>query len=83
MKQLSLRLGVENLDATESGIEIRSIRRLVVHKGFHMTHFRDDVAIIKLDRPVKYTNRIRAACYSNCGSVSTAEGSTFSQLLLM
>ena len=39
-----------------------SLKAIVVHENFDSTTFMNDIALIKLDRPVKLTNFVRTVC---------------------
>lgn len=59
---LSVRLGTNKL--FEGGKQ-HSVRKIKIHKYFHYTNYRHDIALMRLRTTVKYTNYIRPICLTN------------------
>ncbi|KPJ16708.1 Proclotting enzyme [Papilio machaon] len=61
--RLTARLGDHNIRTnTETQHEERKIKRVVRHHGFNMQTLYNDVAILTLDKPVKFSKTIRPIC---------------------
>uniref|UniRef100_A0A8D8VB12 Phenoloxidase-activating factor 2 n=2 Tax=Cacopsylla melanoneura TaxID=428564 RepID=A0A8D8VB12_9HEMI len=61
--KLTVNLGDHNIKQKNEVNHVeRKIKRLVRHKSFDMRTLYNDVAILTMDKPVKYTDTIRAIC---------------------
>ncbi|KAI5710572.1 hypothetical protein M8J75_009812 [Diaphorina citri] len=61
--KLSVNLGDHNIKQKNEVKHVeRKVKRLVRHKAFDMRTLYNDVAILTLDKPVKYSDTIRAIC---------------------
>uniref|UniRef100_A0A336MH51 Phenoloxidase-activating factor 2 n=1 Tax=Culicoides sonorensis TaxID=179676 RepID=A0A336MH51_CULSO len=61
--RLTVRLGDYNIHtSTETQHVERRVKRLVRHRGFDMRTLYNDIAILTLDQPVKYSHNIRPIC---------------------
>ncbi|GAB6026967.1 hypothetical protein CHUAL_013636 [Chamberlinius hualienensis] len=64
--QLSVRLGDNNILSTNDDLEQQPVERLVsdviVHAKFKLPTYYNDIALLKLNRPVNYTDYIRPLC---------------------
>jgi len=54
----SILAGKHSLEDMEG--ERRSVVKAVCHPGFNRTTFQNDVAVFKFDRPIEFTNTIKA-----------------------
>lgn len=73
--KLSVNLGDHNIrQKNEVKHEERKVKRLVRHKGFDMRTLFNDVAILTMDKPVKFSSTIRSICLPR--SKSLYEGKT-------
>ncbi|XP_013176913.1 PREDICTED: proclotting enzyme-like isoform X2 [Papilio xuthus] len=78
--RLTARLGDHNIRTnTETQHEERKIKRVVRHRGFNMQTLYNDVAILTLDKPVKFSKTIRPICLPSgnrayAGQVATVIG---------
>ncbi|ODM87661.1 Proclotting enzyme [Orchesella cincta] len=63
VSKIKLYIGDHNIHSTSDGHhEVRSVSRIVKHKRFSLQTFLNDIALLKLDRPVAFTDRIRPIC---------------------
>ncbi|CAL8093696.1 unnamed protein product [Orchesella dallaii] len=63
VSKIRLLIGDHNIHSTSDGHhEVRSVSRIVKHKRFSLQTFLNDIALLKLDRPVAFTDRIRPIC---------------------
>lgn len=53
-------LGGHNI--TRDFTEIKRVARFIEHKKFNILNFNNDIAIVELDEPVKFTPSIQPAC---------------------
>ncbi|CAG4979000.1 unnamed protein product [Parnassius apollo] len=66
--RLTARLGDHNIRTnTETQHIERKIKRVVRHKGFNMQTLYNDVAILTIEQPVKFSNTIRPICLPSGG----------------
>ena len=56
-----LRIGIHDIRFTRAQ-EVYGARRIFVHERFVSSTFENDVAIIRLDRPVTFTERVASIC---------------------
>ncbi|OXA42845.1 Suppressor of tumorigenicity 14 protein [Folsomia candida] len=47
---------------TDGSHEVRGVKRLIKHKFFNIQSFVNDIALLRLDRPVSFSNRIQPIC---------------------
>ena len=60
---LSLYLGQHKLNFTDTYEQERAIEKLIIHPGFSPSRVYDyDVALVKLQSPVKYNTRVQPVC---------------------
>lgn len=63
--ELKVFLGGHNI--TKDYKEVRKVKRIRAHKGFDIFTFNNDVAVVELDRPVKFGPNIQTACLPTGG----------------
>ncbi len=57
--QLSVRLGVVDQTAPDSGVQTRGVLQFVVHPGYNPLTIENDVAVLRLSAPVTFGDRVR------------------------
>ena len=55
-------LGRDALNSTSPNEEIRIVYRLIRHPAYNPNTFNNDVGLVQLSSPVKFTNYIRPVC---------------------
>ncbi|XP_063821183.1 transmembrane protease serine 9-like [Ostrinia nubilalis] len=66
--RLTARLGDHNIHSNAETQHIeRKIKRVVRHRGFDMRTLYNDIAILTLDQPVKFTKAVRPVCLPSGG----------------
>jgi secreted trypsin-like serine protease len=61
--KVKIRIGDWNLRDSSDGVhELRGVSKVIKHKYFNVATFTNDIALLKLDRPVQFTNRIQPIC---------------------
>ncbi|XP_021963648.1 trypsin-2 [Folsomia candida] len=58
-------IGGHNIGVTEAGRESRSVSKILYHRSFAMQHLQNDVALLQLSTPVKYTTYIQPICLNS------------------
>jgi len=75
VKNLKLQLGDWNIYSKADGAHVvRTVSAVKYHKGFSQKHLRNDIALLIMDKPVQYTNRIQPVCL-HTGNPSVDTGS--------
>ncbi|KAL4702949.1 hypothetical protein ACJJTC_008727 [Scirpophaga incertulas] len=75
--RLTARLGDHNIRTnTETQHVERKIKRVVRHRGFDMRTLYNDIAILTLDQPVKFTKNIRPVCLPSGGRAYAGQMAT-------
>ncbi|KAL4646046.1 elastase 3 precursor-like [Arapaima gigas] len=62
-------LGKQNLKEVESGSEAIAASKLVVHEKWNPLFIRNDIALVKLETPVTFSDTILPACLPEAGFV--------------
>ncbi|ODM96231.1 Proclotting enzyme [Orchesella cincta] len=63
VQYLLVHIGDFNLRTTSDGPhEVRQITKIILHKGFKIENYHNDIALLKLSRPVNFTDRIHPVC---------------------
>ncbi|ODM92499.1 Chymotrypsin-like elastase family member 2A [Orchesella cincta] len=61
--KLTIQIGDHHIYSTSDGThEIRTVSRILYHRGFSMQHLHHDVAVLHLARPVSNTKYIQPVC---------------------
>uniref|UniRef100_A0A8D2PLN1 Acrosin n=1 Tax=Zosterops lateralis melanops TaxID=1220523 RepID=A0A8D2PLN1_ZOSLA len=61
-KEWAIVLGATSLGQSGPGVEVRRIKRLIIHEKYTPTLEYNDVALLELDRPVQCSSTIQTAC---------------------
>ncbi|EFX75606.1 hypothetical protein DAPPUDRAFT_26576, partial [Daphnia pulex] len=61
-------LGLHTLKPMDAQVVRRKLRRVVRHKGYHAANFFNDIAILKMDSPVKFSSTISPVCLPSAGT---------------
>ncbi|KAJ8712855.1 hypothetical protein PYW08_008159 [Mythimna loreyi] len=59
---LTVYLGKRNLRTSVEGVQISSVKNIIINPDYNATNFSHDVAILELSQPVKYTEWVRPVC---------------------
>ncbi|XP_055748569.1 elastase 2 like [Salvelinus fontinalis] len=62
-------LGKHNLAETEEGSLAVGVAKIIVHEKWNPLFIRNDIALIKLETPVTFTDSIMAACLPEAGFI--------------
>lgn len=63
VSKIRLFIGDYNIRSnTDGSHEVRGVKRLIKHKFFNIQSFVNDIALLRLDRPVSFSNRIQPIC---------------------
>ncbi|XP_068453308.1 chymotrypsin-C-like [Clinocottus analis] len=66
-KEYRVALGKHNLVQTEEGVVFMGTANIVVHEKWNPLFIRNDIALIKLESPVTFSDSIMAACLPSAG----------------
>merc|ERR1719357_1002415 len=61
-KQYRVAMGKHNLLETEQGVVFMGTSNIIVHEKWSPVFIRNDIALIKLESPVTFTDTIMASC---------------------
>ena len=62
-------LGRQNLQGTNPNEVSRSVARIILHPNYDSDSSNNDIALLRLSSPVKFTDFIRPVCLAASGSV--------------
>ncbi|KAG7227029.1 hypothetical protein INR49_022376, partial [Caranx melampygus] len=68
-KEYRVAMGKHNLKLTEEGAVFMGTANIVVHEKWNPLFIRNDIALIKLESPVTFTDNIMAACLPAAGFI--------------
>ncbi|KAL9988938.1 hypothetical protein ACROYT_G003434 [Oculina patagonica] len=57
-----VKAGIHNLARKEKSQQKMSLKAIFVHKNYNSSLYLNDIALVKLDQPVKLTNFVRTVC---------------------
>ena len=57
-----IKAGVHNLSITENSEQKMSLDQIFMHEKFNSSYFVNDIALLKLNRPLKLTKFVRTVC---------------------
>ncbi|XP_060951379.1 transmembrane protease serine 9-like [Limanda limanda] len=66
---LQVSLGRQNLQGTNPNEESRSVSRIILHPNYDSDSSNNDIALLRLSSPVKFTDHIRPVCLAASDSV--------------
>lgn len=66
--ELKVLIGGHNI--TKDYKELRRVRKITAHRDFDIFTFNNDVAVVELDKPVKFGPNIQTACLPSGGRSS-------------
>lgn len=72
--ELKVFLGGHNV--TSDYKETRRVKKINAHKGFDIFTFNNDVAVVELDKPVKFGPKIQTACLPSGGKLPRISNET-------
>jgi hypothetical protein len=72
----NLRLYIGAHDIYGKDYEVRKVKKLAFHKGFNGQQFKDDIALLVLDTPVKMSSKVKAICLYPGGGPPYDNGET-------
>ena len=61
-KQKWNRLGKSIIDSILCSFLSRELKSFIIHENFNDTHYNNDIAIFKMDRPVEFSDDIMPIC---------------------
>ncbi|XP_061613040.1 uncharacterized protein LOC133469687 isoform X3 [Phyllopteryx taeniolatus] len=65
----SVSLGLQNLQGSNSNKVSIKINTIILHPGFNIFSFDNDIALLRLSSPVSFTDYIRPVCLASSNSV--------------
>ncbi|GAB0089398.1 transmembrane protease serine 9 [Sergentomyia squamirostris] len=77
VSRLTVQLGDHNIRSTNEVMhETRNVKRVVRHRGFDSRTLYDDIALLTLSTPVKFSSSIRPICLPGANEVRQYNGKT-------
>ncbi|MBW3937499.1 trypsin-like serine protease, partial [Neisseria meningitidis] len=68
-KEYRVAMGKHNLIETEEGAVFMGTANIIVHEKWNSFFIRNDIALIKLESPVTFSDTIMAACVPEAGFI--------------
>lgn len=68
LSEVEIILGLHTLKPLDPQIVRRKLKRVVRHKGYHSDSFYNDIAILKMDSPVEFSDTISPVCLPSFGT---------------